>query len=359
MSFLDRISLIRTLTNGTDYSKIGGSEGQKYFTFEEPMSRFVFITDLELSKTILLSSKFESLNHLNGFIKEEDKNHLKYILLFLQLSPEFGSNSNHKRKSVLTKNIIKEFHSACKKVNKGSLLRHVKKKVSINAPSSALEASKIYLSSYLTLAGKLYYKNENFIFKEDHITEKYGFFSSMPRIVRLKEFNKDIKDHIAECNLNDASEENIYLLLLLRIMGSAPLNSTITSSINSMINEHTHSRSLDLSTFKEDSPFNSFLPTRFVLRRATKPINLENLQLQEDDIIFIYLASTNKCPLKNMRNLPFGYGAHFCPGQKTSETIVKTIIDMIIENKFYVNLRKSEIDNQNASAFLSFKENIN
>ena len=151
------------------------------------------------------------------------------------------------------------------------------------------------------------------------------------------------------------------MLLLLRIMGSAPLNATLTSSINTMIDEYSFSgkdlekpKNLDGST-----PFNSFLPTRFVLRRATMELDLGEIQLRKDDILFVYLASTNKCPLKNMNNLPFGYGSHFCPGQKVSEIIIRTLLKIMIKNQTYGNLKKSEIDKLNAGAFLSFLEDEN
>lgn len=359
MSFLERISLIRRLTNGQDYDYIGSSGKKEIYHFDEKNSRFAIIANVELAKKVLSSNNIEAINHLSSFIREEDKKDLYYILLFLHLSPEFSTTFEHNNKSNRTKKILKRFIAACQKVEVLTLANNVKQKIDKLNTFSTLKLANIYLSEYLTMAGKIYFMNDNFIFSEEHITEKYGFFNAIPRIARLKAFNSDIEEHISNCKLINIEEDDIFLILLLRIMGSAPLSGTITAQFNDLVDKISTYGNLntdpDLLFLQKNLYFNSFLPTRFVLRRVSADTIIQSFEFQEDDILFVYLATTEGCPLRQLKNIPFGFGAHACPGRKISELILKTIF-RALDNELLKKASTTRQNIDNTGAFLSFEK---
>ena len=298
----------------------------------------------------------EAVNHLSSFIKEEDKSDLYFILLFLSISPEFSNNVDHISKSSRTKKILKKFLAACSKVDALTLEKKVAQKTAALDSFTTLKLASIYLAEYLTLAGRHYFSNDTFIFLEEHITDKYGFFNTIPRVSRLKAFNSDIRRHIEMCKITDIKEDDVFLILMLRIMGSSPLSSAITAHFNDLVESMSFEKTRNYASQKQtvkDGYFNSFLPTRFVLRKVKNNLRVGSFSFKKNDILFVYLATAAGCPLRKIVNLPFGIGYHTCPGRKVSELILKTVFDALDINL----IKKSTLSNHkvdNAGAFLLF-----
>jgi hypothetical protein len=355
MSFLDRIKLIRQVTNGQHYDWIG-NHGLAVTFFDEKHVRFAIITETRIAKKLLDHPACWAINHLQSFLPADSEEGLEHIHRFLKLSPEFLNGEDHRKRSEITKTIIDRYYQACLQVNPSDLLRDLETWTATHSSYSASDLSKAILSIYFTQAGKIFHQNQNFQFRSSHITEKFGFFSAAPRVSRLMSFNKDISSHLQEAHLEHASEEETFLLLLLRIMGSAPLNSTLISSLNFLLErqQNGHEDSTLPSELRGKLPFARFLPTRFSLRRLTEDIEIDGHEFHANDVVYVYLAEAGGCPIKKVQALPFGFGRHFCPGHKVSELVISTCLNTILSSEALKRCAASQANSENVGAFLSF-----
>lgn len=273
------------------------------------------------------------------------------------MSPEFLNGEEHRHRSDITKKIIDRYYQACLCVSRSDLQRELEGWTAARANYSSSDLSKAILAIYFTRAGRIFHQNQHFQFSSFHITEKYGFFSAAPRVSRLIRLNTDISSHLEDAHLQTASEEETFLLLLLRIMGSAPLNSTLISSLNFLLErrKYGHEDSTLPNELRGKLPFARFLPTRFSLRRLTEDIQIEGYRFYVNDVIYVYLADAGGCPIKKVQALPFGFGRHFCPGHKVSELIIATCLNIILGCNALKECTPSAVNVQNVGAFLSFE----
>lgn len=356
MSFLDRIRLIRQITNGQQYDWIG-SHDQAVTFFEERHVRFAVVAETRIARKLLDHPGCWAINHLQSFLPEESGTELEHIHRFLALSPEFLNGEVHRERSDITKTIIDRYYQACQEISHSDLRRDLETWIATHGSYSASDLSKAILSIYFTQAGKIFHQNQKFSFLSAHITEKFGFFSAAPRVSRLISFNKDISSHLEEAHLQDASEDETFLLLLLRIMGSAPLNSTLISSLNFLLERRQDGQedSRIPSELRGKLPFARFLPTRFSLRRLTEDIEIDGHEFHANDVVYVYLTEARGCPIKKVQALPFGFGRHFCPGHKVSELVVSTCLNTILSSDALKRCTTSRANTENVGAFLSFE----
>lgn len=356
MSFLDRIRLIRQITNGQHYDWIG-SHDQAVTFFEEKHVRFAIVAETRIARKLLDHPGCLAINHLQSFLPEQSEAGLEHIHRFLALSPEFLNGEVHRERSDITKTIIDRYYQACLEISHSDLRRDLETWTTAHTSFSASDLSKTILSIYFTQAGKIFHRNQQFKFRSAHITEKFGFFSAAPRVSRLISFNKDISSHLEEAHLQHASEEETFLLLLLRIMGSAPLNSTLISSLNFLLERRQDGQEDGTipSELRGKLPFARFLPTRFSLRRLTEDIEVDGHEFHANDVVYVYLTEAGGCPIKKVQALPFGFGRHFCPGHKVSELVISTCLNTILSSDALKQCTASRANNENVGAFLSFE----
>lgn len=356
MSFLDRIKLIRQVNNGLHYDWIGSHEQAVTF-FDEKYVRFAIVTEVRIARKLLEHPACWAINHLQGFLPPDSEAGLEHIHRFLKLSPEFLNGEEHRDRSEITKTIIDRYYQACLDVSHDELQRDLAEWTASHFNYySASDLSKAILAIYFTQAGRIFHRNHQFQFRPSHITES-GFFSAAPRVSRLNRFNTDISSHLDEAHLQEGSEEETFLLLLLRIMGSAPLNSTLISSLNFLLERRKegHEESILPSELRGKLSFARFLPTRFSLRRLTEDIQIDGFEFHANDVLYIYLAEAGGCPIKMVQALPFGFGRHFCPGHKVSELVILTCLNTILGCSALKQCAPSAAKVQNVGAFLSFE----
>ena len=357
MSFLDRIKLIRQVKNGQYYDWIGSHDHAVSF-FDEKYVRFAIVTETKIARKLLEHPACWAINHLHSFLPADSEAGLEHIHRFLRLSPEFLNGEEHRDRSEITKTIIDRYYQACLGVSHDELQRKLEEWTARHANYySASDLSKAILAIYFTQAGRIFHRNEQFQFRSSHITEKFGFFSAAPRVSRLISFNTDINSHLDEAYLQEASEEETFLLLLLRIMGSGPLNSTLISSLNFLLERRKegHEDSTLPSELRGKLSFARFLPTRLSLRRLTEDIQIDGYEFHSNDVVYVYLADSGGCPIKMVQALPFGFGRHFCPGHKVSELIITTCLNTILGCGALKQCTPSAANVQNVGAFLSFE----
>ena len=356
MSFLDRIKLIRQVNNGQHYDWIG-SHDQAVTFFDEKCVRFAIVTEIRIARRLLEHPACLAINALQDFLPADSEVGLEYIHRFLRLSPEFLNGEEHRDRSEITKAIINRYYKACLDVSQGVLQRELEAWSESHVNYSASDLSKAILAIYFTQAGRIFHRNEMFRFKPSHVPENYGFFSAAPRVSKLISFNTDISSHLHEAHLQEASEEETFLLLLLRIMGSAPLNGTLISSLNFLLERRMEGRqdgSLP-GELRGKLPFSRFLPTRFTVRRVMEDIQVDEYNFRSNDVVYVYLADAGGGPIRQVQALPFGFGRHFCPGHKVSELVLATCLNTILGCCALKKCTPSVATVQNVGAFLSFE----
>lgn len=357
MSFLDRIRLIRKVTNGKDYNSIG-SHGELVTFFAESQARFAIVTNIAISQKLLESPSFSAINHLHTFLPPTaTSNDLGHIQRFLNESPEFHDGEEHKRLANRARHVIGKYHKCCTAISSSKLRGDLEDWLESHSGYNASDLSKTVLALFFTQAGKLFHETSDYIFKSSHITERFGFFSAAPRIPRLYKFNQDIHSHMTMASLLHSGPDEQFLLLLLRIMGSAPLNSTLTGSINFLIERRKAGKrdTIIPHELRGQQSFSRILPTRFVLRRAKEEVSINGIRFLKNDIIFAYLAQAGGCPIRRTVSLPFGAGKHFCPGHRVSKLIIKTCLEALICTDAHLRCMESSANPNNISAFLSFE----
>ena len=358
MSFLKRLALIRQINNGKDAEHIG-SHPEGITFIEESHGRSCVISEPTLVKALLEHPDAHAYNHLSEFLADIEPEHINHLQHFLDQSPEFLEGQQQRRRLKETKRILKEFETACRLVRPEDLQDAIQQACIHDAPLSTSLLSKVALSSHLNQAMKHHRQQaESQPFHPNLITTKGGFFCAAPRVKRLLGMNQSISDQWG-AEIHQEQDDEQYLLEMLRIMGSIPMHVAITGSLNTLQqaeDDATNTNAIP-DNFLTDQCFARVVPTRYVTRRVVQPITLTGVSFQQGDGLILFLADATKakrCPLRNLKGLPFGAGRHFCPGKSVAQIIHNNCLEAIAMSGTLKNANKSKYKQSSLNAFVEF-----
>ena len=114
--------------------------------------------------------------------------------------------------------------------------------------------------------------------------------------------------------IGGASIQELWGLISIAIMGTDTLSGALMYFIAN------HDESLTIDTLFEKSR-----PISLVSREATAPIELNNLKLSKGQRVYISTQLLNDG--HQLEAIPFGFGAHLCPGKKMSFILLDAFIN--------------------------------
>lgn len=233
MSFLKRLALIRQINNGQDAEHIG-SHPEGITFIEESHGRSCVISEPTLVKALLEHPDAHAYNPFEGFLADVEPNSINHLLHFLTQSPEFLEGNKQRLRMKETKRILKNFETACRQAKPEDLQDAIKKACTEADEITASLLSKAALSSHLNQALKRCQRNvETQPFSPESIATKAGIFTATTRLKSLQELNQSIRNQWGDSQA-ESTEDEQYLLELLRIMGSHPIYAAITGSLNAL-----------------------------------------------------------------------------------------------------------------------------
>lgn len=315
-----------------------------------------YISAPSTSRQVLNSSAvFAQEDFLSGVLKTCNPNDVGWIRFFAFCSPEFLDSERHTATRAAVDSHLSKVLSSIRMCAIGAVdsemtmesreLRH--------DPTTKLLAERI-VSRCISEALSLWYcqsvhVSRSLLFKYDIFTPSVRYKDSLIGL------NREIAAFMGEQAPSWIRGDSMATLatLSLLIMGAQPLASALTALFNAVI-EVRHVSAVDTEVFSRFS----MSPVNYVTRRCLLDCVLGEHPVRAGDILYVFLASGSRCPIRRSPSLAFGSGRHRCLGQPIAQEVMDRVIAAL--PAFAVTLRSrftvSDVVTGTAAAFLSYRD---
>lgn len=362
MSFLDRLALLRSLSGSEHEDRLG--EHPKGVTFfPEQSTRFGIISSLPVAQGLLQSRSALAIDHVSDFIRDLPEAEADLVRFFLSHSPEFLNGDAHRDQAAALRSALARLLPIAEALDPGDLARQLQHLHPVPAgvsppPSlSSKQLARAVLADSLSRVFASGFGATVPLFAPDQFLENSGVFNAIPRAPKLRQLNQRLAPLIARTDWQQREPVVQLLILVISLMGTMPLLATLTGALHQLLAlgyDQPGCGTTLPAELQGDRPFERVLPVRFVLRRMACAERIAAVSFQADDVLFVYLASGNGCPIHQGGALPFGAGLHRCPGAALSRLLVERCLQAVLQSGLLARTVPSPLQAGHVDAFLSY-----
>lgn len=362
MSLLDRLALLRTLS-GSEHEDCLGEHSEGVTFFPEQRTRFGIVSSLPVARGLLRSPSALAIDHVSDFIGNLPEQDADYVRFFLSHSPEFLNGDAHRDQAAALRSTLARLLPIAEALDPVALAqqlqqRHPEPAGTSPPPSlSSKQLARAVLADTLSQVFASGFGASEPLFAPDQFLENSGVFNAIPRAPKLRQLNQRLAPLIARTNWRQQEPVVQLLILVISLMGTMPLLATLTAALHQLLalgyGQSGAGSALPLE-LQGDRPFVRVLPVRFVLRRMACAERIAAVSFQADDVLFVYLASGNGCPIHQGGALPFGAGLHRCPGAALSRLLVERCLQAVLQSGLLARTVPSPLQSGHVDAFLSY-----
>lgn len=331
--------------------------------FPEQRTRFGIVSSLPVARGLLRSPSALAIDHVSDFIGNLPEQDADYVRFFLSHSPEFLNGDAHRDQAAALRSTLARLLPIAEALDPVALAqqlqqRHPEPAGTSPPPSlSSKQLARAVLADTLSQVFASGFGASEPLFAPDQFLENSGVFNAIPRAPKLRQLNQRLAPLIARTNWRQQEPVVQLLILVISLMGTMPLLATLTAALHQLLalgyGQSGAGSALPLE-LQGDRPFVRVLPVRFVLRRMACAERIAAVSFQADDVLFVYLASGNGCPIHQGGALPFGAGLHRCPGAALSRLLVERCLQAVLQSGLLARTVPSPLQSGHVDAFLSY-----
>lgn len=315
MDYLEILQAIRSVTAGraatsfpalpTPALRCGGSGHS-----------VVIVVDAALSRAVLDSPRYETLNFLDRILTAVRPEKTRWIRRFCELSPIMVDGPEHVRRRALVDTMIDGCMGVVKDLPPAAIGAVVEDGLARPGTSAALIAGDV-VAMLLAISCSTCLGRTVSLPRDELLAIE--FFNPFPTLSALARCDDAIATCCLAVGLEYEDETTATAVLSLLTMGVQPLHAVTTQLIDAWLAggavgespEAIRERLAMVDAY-------AVVPVNFVMRRCIEAATIGAEDVSPGDVVYCFLGSATGCPFTRHSAVPFVAGTHVCSGMQLS-----------------------------------------
>ena len=281
-----------------------------------PGHSVVIVVDATLSRAVLESSRYETLNFLDRILTVVRPEKTRWIRRFCELSPIMVDGPKHMRRRALVDTMIDGCMKAVKDLPPAAIVAVVEDGLTHPGTSAALIAGDV-VAMLLAISCSTCLGRSVRLPRDELLA--IDFFNPFPTLSALARCDDAIAACCQAVGLEYDDETIAPAVLSLLTMGVQPLHAVTTQLIDAWLTgaavgespEAIRERLVMVDAY-------AVVPVNFVMRRCIEADTIDAEDVSSGDVVYCFLGSATGCPFTRQLAVPFGAGTHVCSGTQLS-----------------------------------------
>ena len=315
MEYLDILQGIRSVTAGRTATSFPASPAPT-LRYGGTGHSVVVVVDAALSRAVLESPRYESLNFLDRILTAAKPETTRWIRRFCELSPLLVDGPEHARRRALVETLIDRCTTEVKALQPAAIAAVVEDGLACPGASAARIAGDVVATLIATACSVCLGRPVQL--PRDELLA-IDFFNPFPTLSALSRCDDAIATCCRAIGLDATDDTAAMAVLSILTMGVRPMHAVTTQLVDAWL----------AGTAAGDPPERlrerlamadaySIVPVNFVMRRCLEADTIGAEEVSPGDVVYCFLGSATGCPFTRQTAVPFGAGAHVCSGAQLS-----------------------------------------